>query len=381
MSKCEYSPFQGYAAFVLACKARITAKGVVQLLLHIPRDCQIGHVIIFPPRHQQMWGWGITGSLLFLRNVVFPNRCEHNQCPEPYVCCRTSPTSLHRFGLSVDYLYSVLLYKYTHACSTRLLWWAPIIIGLRDWHVYKQCQKIFSSTRRSIIWYWQWLVVLCSKLRCRLAPLKLGGCASGRKRLCDYKSKNVFFKTLWFISRLAWQGSRFTICCKVNAGDDTTPLPDYLLITTLVPFLPVCCLWWRTDVYMSLSRHQPTDESNTDEENDETIDPELRLRTVRTAASAIAESIRTDQRAERRRSTIHKRSRFFRSKPADKKHDSPTATVAPAASRIPGARRNIYVNHSLSAMEVDHSGEPRVEYVRNKVRTTSKSFYYFFLRP
>ena len=132
---------------------------------------------------------------------------------------------------------------------------------------------------------------------------------------------------------------------------------------------------------MSLSRHQPTDESNTDEENDETIDPELRLRTVRTAASAIAESIRTDQRAERRRSTIHKRSRFFRSKPADKKHDSPTATVAPAASRIPGARRNIYVNHSLSAMEVDHSGEPRVEYVRNKVRTTSKSFYYFFLRP
>ena len=136
-------------------------------------------------------------------------------------------------------------------------------------------------------------------------------------------------------------------------------------------------------MYMSLSnRLQPTDESNTDEENDETIDPELRLRTVRTAASAIAESIRTDQRAERRRSTIHKRSRFFRSKHADKKPDSATATSAVApASRVPGARRNIYVNHSLSAMEVDHNGEPRVGYVRNKVRTTSESFYYFFLQP
>ena len=132
-------------------------------------------------------------------------------------------------------------------------------------------------------------------------------------------------------------------------------------------------------MYMSLfKRHQPT-EDNTDEENDETIDPELRLRTVRTAASAIAESIRTDQRAERRRSTIHKRSRFFRSKPADKKPESTTAAsaAAPSTSRVPGARRNIYVNHSLSAMEVDHSGEPKVEYVRNKVRTTSEYFYYF----
>lgn len=114
--------------------------------------------------------------------------------------------------------------------------------------------------------------------------------------------------------------------------------------------------------------------SPTDSENDETIDPELRLRTVRTAASAIAESIRTDQRAERRRSTIHKRSRFFRSKPAEKKPESTAATSssAPATSKVPGARRNVYVNHSLSAMEVDHSGEPKVEYVRNKVKTTSE---------
>lgn len=123
-------------------------------------------------------------------------------------------------------------------------------------------------------------------------------------------------------------------------------------------------------------RHQPTDEHNTDEENDETIDPELRLRTVRTAASAIAESIRSEQRAERRRSSMYKRSRFFRSRPAGKKPGTATTTssIASAASKVAGARRNVYVNHPLSAMEVDHNGEPKVGYVRNKVRTTSKSF-------
>lgn len=124
-------------------------------------------------------------------------------------------------------------------------------------------------------------------------------------------------------------------------------------------------------------RHPPVDEPDTDEENDETIDPELRLRTVRTAASAIAESIRSDQRAERRRSTIQRRSRFFRSKSVGKK---PGSTAAPSAltpaSKVTGARRNVYVNHALSAMEVNPDGEPKVKYVRNKVRTTSKSFFF-----
>jgi hypothetical protein len=46
-----------------------------------------------------------------------------------------------------------------------------------------------------------------------------------------------------------------------------------------------------------LRRSHPPPEPDTDEENDENIDPELRLRTVRTAASAIAESIRSEQRA------------------------------------------------------------------------------------
>jgi len=130
-------------------------------------------------------------------------------------------------------------------------------------------------------------------------------------------------------------------------------------------------------------RHQPTHEPDTDEENDETIDPELRLRTVRTAASAIAESIKSEQRAERRRSTMYKRSRFFRSKHVDKKSASATATSAgaPAPSKVTGARRNVYVNHPLSAMEVDHDGEPKASYVRNKVRTTSKSSISNFCQP
>lgn len=118
-----------------------------------------------------------------------------------------------------------------------------------------------------------------------------------------------------------------------------------------------------------LKRNHPPPEDITDDENDDTIDPELRLRTVRTAASAIAESIKSEQRAERRKS-VRKRSRFFRSKATEKRPES----IAPegATKEVPGARRNVYVNYSLSAMEVDHDGEPLVRYVRNKVRTTSE---------
>lgn len=123
-------------------------------------------------------------------------------------------------------------------------------------------------------------------------------------------------------------------------------------------------------------RPQPVDESDTDEEQDETIDPDLRLRTVRTAASAIAESIKSEQRAAKRK-TEHKRSRFFRRHAAEKKPEAkPTeASVAPS-KQVPGQRRNVYVNHPLSAMEVDPEGEPKARYVRNKVRTASA--YLFF---
>ena len=85
--------------------------------------------------------------------------------------------------------------------------------------------------------------------------------------------------------------------------------------------------------------------------SDDGIDDELRLRTVRTAASVLAESIRHEEKVRRRRKG------FFRRKevPND------------------GGRRRVYVNQPLSVSEMDADGEPLARYVRNKVRTTSKS--------
>ncbi|KAF9465973.1 phospholipid-transporting ATPase 1 [Collybia nuda] len=124
-----------------------------------------------------------------------------------------------------------------------------------------------------------------------------------------------------------------------------------------------------------LKRHHQPPEDITDDEHDDTIDPELRLRTVRTAASAIAESIKSEQRAERRKSVRKGRSRFFRSKAPEKR---PEPVVAEGATKeVPGARRNVYVNYSPSAMEVDHDGEPLARYVRNKVRTTKYTILTF----
>jgi phospholipid-translocating ATPase len=120
-------------------------------------------------------------------------------------------------------------------------------------------------------------------------------------------------------------------------------------------------------------RHTHPDDVHPDEEHDPNIDPELRLRTVRTAASTIAESILSEARAQRRKSLRRKGSRFFRHKGADKKRPR-TADSTASGSRleVQGERRNIYVNHSLTAMEVDRYGEPLVRYVRNKVRTSSE---------
>jgi len=116
--------------------------------------------------------------------------------------------------------------------------------------------------------------------------------------------------------------------------------------------------------------HHPP-EDLTDEEHDETIDPELRLRTVRTAASAIAESIKSEQRADRRRS-VKKRSRFFRSRKPSKARIRQELEGAGVSHEVQGVRRNVYVNFPPSAMEVDQHGEVLIRYVRNKVRTTSE---------
>ncbi|KAG2034818.1 hypothetical protein BDR03DRAFT_1093565 [Suillus americanus] len=125
---------------------------------------------------------------------------------------------------------------------------------------------------------------------------------------------------------------------------------------------------------MSLfKRHPPP----TDIEENDTIDPQLRLRTVRTAASTISESIRSEIKARKRRSITQKRSLFFRKNAKKPKTSEPGPSSAQPAeapsvpqSRIPGARRNIYVNQPLSAMEADHHGEPLARYARNKVRTS-----------
>jgi phospholipid-translocating ATPase len=117
--------------------------------------------------------------------------------------------------------------------------------------------------------------------------------------------------------------------------------------------------------------HHPDDLENTDEENDGTIDPELRLRTVRTAASAIAESIRSEVRAQKRKAVRQKKSSFFRKSEKKKHSESKDSIITSTGPKITGERRNVYLNHPLSAMEVDRYGEPTARYARNKVRTSS----------
>ena len=126
---------------------------------------------------------------------------------------------------------------------------------------------------------------------------------------------------------------------------------------------------------MHLLRRTAHDDRNTDDEND-AIDPELRLRTVRTAHSTLEESIRTEERAHRRRTMMRKRSKGFFRRGIDKKRDQGIAesqsgeqSTAPA---ITGLRRNIYVNVPLPQDELDSHGEPIVRYARNKIRTSSE---------
>ncbi|KAI6040739.1 phospholipid-translocating P-type ATPase [Pisolithus marmoratus] len=127
---------------------------------------------------------------------------------------------------------------------------------------------------------------------------------------------------------------------------------------------------------MSLFRRQPQpDEFMDNDEQDNTIDPDLRLHTVRTAASTIAESIRSEQRAQRRKTTRTKRSRFFRREKRPKTAESAVSDATSAGPQVPGQRRNIYVNAPLSHSEVDQHGEPLAQYARNKVRTSTNIYF------
>lgn len=119
-------------------------------------------------------------------------------------------------------------------------------------------------------------------------------------------------------------------------------------------------------------RHPHLEDEDTDEEQHDNIDPDLRLRTVRTAASAIAESMLSEARAQKRKS-LRKKGSFFRHKGSSKRRPKTAESIPEAAgAEVPGERRNVYVNHGLTAMEVDHHGEPLARYVRNKVKTSSK---------
>ncbi|TDL16037.1 phospholipid-translocating P-type ATPase [Rickenella mellea] len=130
-------------------------------------------------------------------------------------------------------------------------------------------------------------------------------------------------------------------------------------------------------------RHPLPDDGDTDEERDQdgTIDPNLRLRTVRTAASTIAESIRSEQRAQRRKAKSTRR-KFFR-KPSvagEKKKalsQDQESTAPSTTTSIVGPRRRIYVNQQPLPHELDSNGDLNVKYVRNKVRTTKYTILTF----
>ena len=125
---------------------------------------------------------------------------------------------------------------------------------------------------------------------------------------------------------------------------------------------------------MHLLRRNAHDDPAIDDENDG-IDPELRLRTVRTAHSTLEESNRAEERAQRRKTMMRKRSRNFFRRGTDKKRvkDPTIAETQPTESAAPtGPRRNIYVNVPLPHSELDSHGEPIIRYARNKVRTSSE---------
>lgn len=112
------------------------------------------------------------------------------------------------------------------------------------------------------------------------------------------------------------------------------------------------------------------DDSDTDDEEHLNIDPELRLRTVRTAHSALEEGIRTETRAELRK-TRRRRRTFWRKKEAQRDQPDQPAQPEVKIARVEGERRQIHVNHPLSPSELDSNGEPIARFQRNKVRTTS----------
>ncbi|KAL1408534.1 phospholipid transporting ATPase [Vanrija albida] len=166
------------------------------------------------------------------------------------------------------------------------------------------------------------------------------------------------------------------------------------------------------------------------------IDPALRLRTTKTAHSVIAESIRSEDLLNRKRSRFFSRRRrgdkdkgsLFGTKKKGSSNStgapdtspsigdggpllppvpgsefgapessraSQSSTTAPAPPVVaetpldhglgkkkkkPMPRRSIYVNQALPMDQIDHKGEPIVRYARNKVRTSKYTLITFIPR-
>ncbi|EJD40340.1 phospholipid-translocating P-type ATPase [Auricularia subglabra TFB-10046 SS5] len=107
-------------------------------------------------------------------------------------------------------------------------------------------------------------------------------------------------------------------------------------------------------------------------------DPALRLRTVRTAASTIAESIRAeDARDERRKRKDKgkKRSRFLWGGSRDPRAEA--VDVEGKKAPVAGPRRLVHVGVPLGRDQLRSNGEPSTRYVRNKIRTSKYTLLTF----
>lgn len=126
------------------------------------------------------------------------------------------------------------------------------------------------------------------------------------------------------------------------------------------------------------------DSSDSEHEDNLQHDPSLQLRTVRTAASAVAESIREEARVRRKKTK--RRLRLFRSRGKEKRKASDSLVDGGEHADeeegkrnvVKTPRRNVYVNMAPTPEERDTGGEPLVRYVRNKVKTTSASLLEYF---
>ncbi|KAG8924316.1 hypothetical protein FRC00_005242, partial [Tulasnella sp. 408] len=133
----------------------------------------------------------------------------------------------------------------------------------------------------------------------------------------------------------------------------------------------------------SFFRRQHNDQGDdTDEDNQ--VDPELRLRTTQTAHSTIAESIRQENRraARRRKSRKWGSKGLFKPKHQRTVEDDlprPTEPLEAAQEEQPGGpqRRRIHVNVPLPLELQSSNGDPKTDYVRNKVRTTKYTLLTF----